>query len=80
MPEYSFDEMARYVRGRDRFDADIRMDAIQVFADLGDPRVRSELEAVARDPQELDEVREAAIHALSRRRPADQSEAQGEWL
>lgn len=27
MPEYSFDEMARYVRGRDRFDSDIRMDA-----------------------------------------------------
>ena len=75
MPEYSFDEMVRYLRGRDRFDADIRMDAIEVLADMDDPRVRSELEAVACDPQELKEVREAAIDAMSRRRPADRSEA-----
>lgn len=69
MPECSFDEMVRYLRGRGRFDADIRMDAIEVLADMDDPRVRPELENIANDPQEPDEVREAATAALGRLLP-----------
>jgi HEAT repeat protein len=68
MPEYTFDDMARYVKGRGRFDVDVRVDAIEVLADVRDERVLPLLDQVADDPDEIDDVREAADQARQRLR------------
>lgn len=68
MPDYTFEEMARYIRGRGRFDADIRVDAVEVLADIADDRVLPLLDQVADDPDEIGDVREAADEARQRLR------------
>jgi HEAT repeat protein len=68
MPEYTFDDMARYVKGRGRFDVDVRVDAIELLADVRDERVLPLLDQVADDPDEIDDVREAADQARQRLR------------
>lgn len=68
MPEYTFEDMARYIKGRGRFDVDVRVDAIEVMASLIDGRVLPLLDEVADDEDEFEEVREAADQARRRLR------------
>ena len=68
MPDYTFEEMARYIKGRGRFDVAIRVDVVEVLADIADHRVLPLLDQVAEDPDEVEDVREAADEARQRLR------------
>jgi HEAT repeat protein len=69
MAEYQFDDMLRYLKGRGKFDSDIRVDAIELISEMADPRVRDALEAILADDEEYLEVHEAAKDALQRLGP-----------
>jgi hypothetical protein len=59
-------DLYRYLRNRTLFDADLRINAIEILFGMGSSQLRGMLEFISKDENEVDDVREAAEHYLHR--------------